>query len=258
MVAAGKIKPDTLVWHKGLLGWETASKHFFAAPPEDGPPPLPTNDAQGAGPAEKNGVPDFAQRVAQRHQSEGRLTSTDPQTYAQKSIAADRATHHLGNDGLYCHAPSRGFIEAIGICFRKYATFKGRASRSEYWFFYLFATLLYMLGGLATVKMGEDGQAINGVISLILFMPLLSAQVRRLHDTNRSGWWLGSYWLLIFGGGAFLGYVGYQAHASNTTDSFDAAILGPFVIWGIMIGILSILLLVFSVRIGSSGPNKFG
>ena len=249
MVAAGKIKPATLVWHSGLPGWETADRHFFAAPPEDIPPQLPTRD---------NGVPDFAQRVAQRHQSEGRANSTDPYAYAEQSIAAERATHHLGNDGLYIHAPARGFVEAIAVCFRKYATFKGRASRSEFWFFYLFVFLLSVLGGLAALKMGEDGQAINGVIGLVTFMPMLSAQVRRLHDTDRSGWWLGSYWLLTVGGGVLAGVMGFQASVNHTADTLGVALVGPLVIWGIALAILSILLLIFSVRIGSAGPNRFG
>lgn len=103
-----------------------------------------------------------------------------------------------------------GFGEAIKMCFGKYASFTGRAPRSEFWWFILFyaivgfvlniidnATGLLIGLGTATFDVG-DGQAIIdnpqiGALStlwvLIAFLPLLSVTVRRLHDTNRSGWW---------------------------------------------------------------------
>ncbi len=81
--------------------------------------------------------------------------------------------------------------ESIKTCFQKYANFNGRANRSEYWFFFLF-------GFLATVCLSILDMALfpkneNGVLSLIFalatFIPFNSAACRRLHDTNRSGWW---------------------------------------------------------------------
>ena len=67
----------------------------------------------------------------------------------------------------------------------KYANFKGRASRPEYWWFYLFALLLSW-GALIVDQSGVVGFIVN----LSLMLPSTAVGVRRLHDTNQSGWWL--------------------------------------------------------------------
>lgn len=75
------------------------------------------------------------------------------------------------------------FQESIRVCFAKYADFSGRASRSEYWWFFLFDTLGFV--GLSMI---------NDVLGLVFYLatllPSLAAGARRLHDTDRSGWWL--------------------------------------------------------------------
>ena len=93
---------------------------------------------------------------------------------------------------------------------KKYAQFDGRSQRSEYWFFALF----YILFGIAAtlIDMGTGSYAPQtgfGIVSVLLaiglFIPSLSVSVRRLHDTNRSGWWLlicliplvGAIWILV-------------------------------------------------------------
>jgi len=75
------------------------------------------------------------------------------------------------------------FIDAVGICFHKYLNTKGTAKRSEYWWF----TLFIMVGSLALSFVGPYPVII---FSLLTFLPSLSVSVRRLHDTDRSGWWL--------------------------------------------------------------------
>src|SRR5687767_8368297 len=74
---------------------------------------------------------------------------------------------------------------------RKYADFQGRARRSEYWLFYLFVMLLYIPVMLLS---GGDPQSpvflIFCVVMLGLLIPSIAVGVRRLHDTNRSGWWI--------------------------------------------------------------------
>jgi uncharacterized membrane protein YhaH (DUF805 family) len=77
------------------------------------------------------------------------------------------------------------FAEAISSCFRQYVGFSGRAPRSEFWYFQLFAVLL----GIGAAILDPTG-AIGGLVSLALLLPSLAVSVRRLHDTNRSGWWL--------------------------------------------------------------------
>jgi uncharacterized membrane protein YhaH (DUF805 family) len=95
-----------------------------------------------------------------------------------------------------------GFIEAIKRGFKKYATFTGRASRSEYWWWYLFTFLVYLVLGLPLYAVGiatsRDGGRTPGALAiplLILFtvfalgiiVPSLALTVRRLHDAGYSG-----------------------------------------------------------------------
>ena len=86
-----------------------------------------------------------------------------------------------------------GFTEAVATCFRKYATFSGRARRAEYWWWSLFATILgaimYLIDGRVFPSYTDIGPA-TAILSLALFLPGLSVTVRRLHDTGRSAWWV--------------------------------------------------------------------
>ncbi len=80
------------------------------------------------------------------------------------------------------------FGESISTCFSKYAAFNGRASRSEYWWFLLFT----FLASLAT---GIVSDTLSALFSLGVLLPSLAVGARRLHDTNRSGWFL-LIWLI--------------------------------------------------------------
>jgi uncharacterized membrane protein YhaH (DUF805 family) len=96
------------------------------------------------------------------------------------------------------------FVTSIKVCLRKYAEFNGRASRSEYWWFYLF-TVLLLIGFLIVLvlteiissrfyTLGLIGSIVVqiGLFSIILalFLPSLAVSIRRLHDTSKSGAWL--------------------------------------------------------------------
>ena len=67
------------------------------------------------------------------------------------------------------------FVQAIKSCLGQYATFSGRASRSEYWWFFLFQVLVMVATGML-------GDVINGLASLALSLPALAVGTRRLHD----------------------------------------------------------------------------
>ena len=73
------------------------------------------------------------------------------------------------------------FLESIKSCFIKYADFKTRSSRSEFWWFALFQVVV----NLVTTPIF----ALAVISSIILILPSLAVGARRLHDTNRSGWW---------------------------------------------------------------------
>ena len=74
------------------------------------------------------------------------------------------------------------FTQSIQICFSKYVDFNGRAKRPEYWWFFLF---LFSLGAVT----GAISEVLNGIVALATLLPSLAVGARRLHDTNRSGWW---------------------------------------------------------------------
>ena len=86
------------------------------------------------------------------------------------------------------------FPQAIASGFRNFATFSGRASRSEYWYWVLFT----LIGGIATLILDHaafsdsDYSPLNSIFNLICFLPSLAVGVRRLHDIGRTGWW----WLI--------------------------------------------------------------
>ena len=95
-----------------------------------------------------------------------------------------------------------GFKEAVRSCYaNNYAGFSGRAPRSEYWFFILFNILVFAAIGAVSMLLG--GETLMFIILVIgclaVLIPSLAVAVRRLHDTNASGWW----YLL-----AFIPYIG--------------------------------------------------
>ena len=117
-----------------------------------------------------------------------------------------------------------GPTQAIGSVFSKYATFSGRARRSEYWWFVLFSIIL--LGIAAGIDSGAGlhfkDQPIGwvySIVALLLFIPSIAVTIRRLHDTGRSGWW----WFL-----------------------------------SLLCGIGAIILFVFCLLEGNRGPNEYG
>ena len=121
-----------------------------------------------------------------------------------------------------------GFGRAISTCFSKYATFRGRAGRAEYWYFNLFYILISfaLVSAFFVLNAADEGSAVGMaflgltvLVSLAFMLPLLAVLVRRLHDTGRSGWFY------------FLGLV---------------PLVGP------------IVLLVFFCQQGTPGPNQYG
>lgn len=80
------------------------------------------------------------------------------------------------------------FSEAVSDGFSKYATFSGRTSRSGYWWFYLFYVLVLI--GASIIDAVIKIPLLTGLAALALFLPSLAILVRRLHDTDHSGWWI--------------------------------------------------------------------
>ncbi|MEM7439206.1 MAG: DUF805 domain-containing protein [Pseudomonadota bacterium] len=93
-----------------------------------------------------------------------------------------------------------GFGEAIKTCFSKYVDFSGRAPRSEFWWFVLFGIICSVVLQIVDVSvLGADPAAgdiaiLSSLFSLAILLPNIAVGVRRLHDTDRSGWW----YLIVF------------------------------------------------------------
>ena len=114
------------------------------------------------------------------------------------------------------------FSEAIRVFFAKYVTFSGRANRPEYWYSALFILIVNIASAVIDVALFGvelDFSPVSSIASLALFLPSLSVSVRRLHDIDRTGWWL----LLA---------------------------LVPILGW--------IVLIVFACQKGTEGANRFG
>ena len=110
-----------------------------------------------------------------------------------------------------------GFGEAVSTCFKKSVVWEGRAPRAEYWWFEL-AQLLIIVAALIIDQI--IGTGVLYIIALIVvILPSIAVLIRRLHDTDRSGWW---FWIMIL------------------------PIIG------------SIVILVFTLIAGDEGDNKYG
>jgi uncharacterized membrane protein YhaH (DUF805 family) len=80
------------------------------------------------------------------------------------------------------------FIEAVKVCFTKYADFNGCASRPEFWWWVLFTCV-------ATAALQSVSYNLSGIFSIATLLPGIAVTARRLHDTDRSGW-LQLLWLI--------------------------------------------------------------
>jgi len=159
-----------------------------------------------------------------------------------------------------------GFGEAIRTCFRKYVTFRGRARRSEYWYFYLFTILGGLAAGILDAIVGgatgatESFRNTTGpfaaILNLALLLPSIAVTVRRLHDRNHSGWVFGGFFIyLAVAVAAFIGILG-TVSAPNAQSNPVAVILGIVLILG---GVgYAIFILVQLILNGTAGDNRFG
>lgn len=109
------------------------------------------------------------------------------------------------------------FVDSIKTCFAKYADFSGRATRSEYWFFTLFA----LLGYLVTIMIDP---MVSMVFALAILVPSIAVTIRRLHDTDRSGWFY-LLNLIPFGGLVLLFF--FCQEGTPGANRFDSGPVDP-------------------------------
>lgn len=204
---------------KPISEWRERKPAFKAASKvKHDRPPMPSSAQIDAGsePAAGQGTPDLPPL---------------PHEPAYQSTEADSNPSDFHYDGGHRErAPKdEGFFHWAFMPLRKYAVFSGRARRKEFWLFFLLFWLLQIAAGAAIGVMGysleysdqvviEYAEMAGAVIYLLLFLPFVAVIIRRLHDTNRSGWW----WLLM------------------------------------LTGIGSLILLLFAVQEGTEGENEYG
>ena len=135
------------------------------------------------------------------------------------------------------------FKEAVTICLtKKYCRLKGRASRSEFWWFCLFTFILNIVVGLLGSILPAFGSIVSAVQALWLLLPTVGVTTRRLHDRNLSGWWQALPLAAVL--------------PAIAAAVFDAE--GLLILAGCAAGLASLALLVVYALRGTAGPNRFG
>jgi len=153
-------------------------------------------------------------------------------------------------------------IDAVKSVLTQYVGFSGRARRSEYWYWILATFLLGVVVGIFELAIGlsSDGSGpVAQILRLALFLPGLAVGFRRLHDTGRSGWWIGGFYLALFVFIVLSVSMAFGAVATGGEDTTAIASLGVLVIIGLLaIVIYAIALIIFFCQDSEKGPNKYG
>jgi uncharacterized membrane protein YhaH (DUF805 family) len=157
--------------------------------------------------------------------------------------------------------PKVSFPQAVKLGFKNYFKFSGRATRAEYWWWLLFTVLIGI--GLDVIDtltgtMGDAGQGLLGFLfKLATIVPSVALGVRRLHDINRTGWWLlvwGFFPMAAIGGGILLVSFFVLDNLLMLTVIGFATLIG----FGIL-GIIGVIItIVWAIKKGDYGLNKYG
>ena len=135
------------------------------------------------------------------------------------------------------------FKEAVHTCLtKKYCCFKGRASRSEFWWFCLFTLIMNFVVALLGSLLPTLGSIISAVQALWLLLPTVGVTTRRLHDRNFSGWW-------------------QALPLAAALPAVAGAVLEAdwlLTLAGCAAGFTSLGLLILYALKGPAGPNRYG
>ena len=141
-------------------------------------------------------------------------------------------------------------VNAISACFKKYFTTSGRASRSEFWWFFLVAGMANTAAEAAGMAIPAPGGALTaGLVRIAFCIPLSTAWVRRLHDIGKSGWYYGASFALS--GFCAVEIVNASVLRSKTAVVLMCISLAVFLLY-------AVFLLVISAFKGNPGENKYG
>lgn len=209
----GVFPADTLIWYEGASEWMPIQSIFVATQAEPAPavpppfqaPPPPQEEAvyyvthpgmQPQGPYTRTAVITGYYQGA--YPPGTMIWGPDTGTWIPIENLLGSALHSgvksvVGHFQGRANAKSWNPITAFTSCMKRYAQFRGRASRAEYWYFRLAHFLIVLVPGLiAAVLTGEQYvvKIVVAIATLPFLLPLLAVQARRLHDRKLSAWWL--------------------------------------------------------------------
>ena len=151
--------------------------------------------------------------------------------------------------------PMVEFIPAIRLAFRNYFTFSGRSRRSEYWWFFLLTQIVSIIGNIPIV-----GWIIGIIGGLAVIIPGISITTRRLHDIGRSGWWQLGYWVVTIV--VWIVLIGAFAAGFAVLEDERPWFAGLLFLLttAASVGAIALIIVwvIWLVRKGDSGPNKYG
>jgi uncharacterized membrane protein YhaH (DUF805 family) len=124
------------------------------------------------------------------------------------------------------------------VALKKYAVFAGRARRKEFWFFTLFNVLIAVTLAMIDMYTGTFDEEVglgllSGLYALAMIVPSIAVTVRRLHDTDRSGWWYLLVFVPLIGGLVILvfmfldGTPGSNRFGPNPKEEAGPGVLAP-------------------------------
>lgn len=137
------------------------------------------------------------------------------------------------------------FADAVLSCFKKYATFKGRARRSEFWWWQLFYCMISLLSVIPYI---------GNLIILAIALPSLAVSARRLHDIGRSAWWL----LLPCSISVAVCALSFSLVSFQQSDHIDSGLLIAWCIMGLAYLAVAIVFIVWFIQDSKSEPNQYG
>ncbi|MFK7943634.1 MAG: DUF805 domain-containing protein [Paracoccaceae bacterium] len=157
------------------------------------------------------------------------------------------------------------FAQSVKTCLRKYFTFSGRASRSEYWWF----TLFCLLGGLIASALEALINGLSGTpdgptllslaFNIATFIPGIAVGFRRMHDTGRSGLYLFYPAIAIIGLMTFIGLFSPSDSLTPETFTFPEGIVGTITMLAVIIVLLSPFIVIWWLtRPSQPGQNRYG
>lgn len=176
--------------------------------------------------------------------------------YRKEKEAADNAGKTTWQMPYYRCSP----LEAIKRLFSKYLRFSGRSSRSEYWW----ADLLIAAVDLALLfidktVLGRNGSLLDVIWILAIFVPMLALSIRRLHDSDKSGWWMLLPMALIAFGAVIVVITSFATHASIGTLLLNTGHVGSGIAVAVYIaGIIEVIAAVFWIVLMTLAPNPDG